>query len=92
MVAFNRRTGLHGLLFAVVLFFFFGCGGSGGADSLAKGGIGGPGITVSAVSVAMSWSERPGRSVGNPLATYVNKKSDSLSRASRLSSRGSFKT
>ena len=51
MVAFNRRTGLHGLLFAVVLFFLFGCGGSGGADSLAKGGIGGPGLTVSAVSV-----------------------------------------
>lgn len=51
MAAFNRSTRIHGLLFVVVPFFFFGCGGSGGTDSLAGGGIGGSGITVSAVSV-----------------------------------------
>jgi hypothetical protein len=48
MTASNRSTRVHGLLFAVVPFLLFGCGGSGGT---AGGGIGGSGITVSAVSV-----------------------------------------
>ena len=47
-MAANRSTMIHGLLFAVVPFLLFGCGGSGGT---AGGGIGGSGITVSAVSV-----------------------------------------
>src|SRR5512136_1470418 len=51
MAAFNRSTRILGLLFAAVPLFFLGCGGGGGADSLAGGGIGGSGITVSAVSV-----------------------------------------
>jgi len=51
MAAATRLKRIPGLLFAVVPFIFLGCGGSGDTDSLAGGGIGGSGITVSAVSV-----------------------------------------
>ena len=50
MAAANRSKRVHGLLFAVVPFLLFGCGGS-GSGGTAGGGIGGSGITVSAVSV-----------------------------------------